>query len=106
MTTKNRMLPQLLFLNQARHFSGPLSCCAAALVLGIATVAGCSGSSSGSGGGTNPPAQHAATPTIATTATQNSAVIVTLSDATSRATIYYTIDGTTPTTTSPQYLAP
>ena len=106
MIRKNGKLPQLPFLKQARHFSGTLSCCAAALVLGIATVAGCSGNSSGSGGGTQPPAQHAATPTIATTAAQNGAVIVTLGDATSGATIYYTIDGTTPATTSPQYLAP
>jgi beta-glucanase (GH16 family) len=102
MTMKNRKLPSL---NQARYLSATLSCCAAALVLGVATIAGCSGSSN-SVGCACPVQQTAATPTIATTPAQNSAVIVTLSDATSGATIYYTIDGTIPTTTSPQYLAP
>jgi beta-glucanase (GH16 family) len=68
-------------------------------------LCGCGGGSNG-GGTTTPPEQKAATPTIATQPAQNNAVIVSLSDTTSGATIYYTLDGTTPTSGSPIYEAP
>jgi beta-glucanase (GH16 family) len=77
----------------------------AGVTLAVPNVAGCSGSSAGSGTGL-PPEQSAATPTIATTAAQNGAVIVTLTDTTSGATLYYTIDGSAPTPSSPKYYAP
>ena len=51
-------------------------------------------------------ARTAATPTFTTLAAQNGAVILTLQDATSGAKIYYTTDGSTPTTSSAQYFAP
>ena len=89
---------------KAVHFSAMLSLCSAALALGIA-VSGCSGSSS-SGESTPPPNQSTAIPSIAVTAVQNGAVVVALIDSTSGATIYYTTDGTTPTTSSPKYFAP
>lgn len=47
-----------------------------------------------------------ATPTFSTAAAQNGAEILTLKDTTSGAKIYYTTDGTTPTTSSIQYFAP
>jgi beta-glucanase (GH16 family) len=77
------------------------------LLLAGSLLCGCGGGS-GSGGGTTttPPAQQAATPAITTTAAQNGAVIVTLADSTNGATIYYTLDGTTPTTTSQIFQAP
>jgi len=58
-----------------------------------------------------PPTQTAAAaPTIATSSTgngaQGGAVIASLNSTTSGATIYYTLDGTTPTTSSQQYEAP
>jgi beta-glucanase (GH16 family) len=63
----------------------------------------------GGGGGTTttgPTQPTAATPTISTTAAQNGAEVVTLASSTSGATVYYTIDGTTPTASSIQYIAP
>jgi len=87
----------------ATHLSSKMFLCALAVGVGFPAVAGCSGSGNG---GTVPPEQTAATPTISTTTAQNSAVIVTLSDSTSGTKLYYTLDGSTPTETSPQYLAP
>ena len=76
-----------------------------ALCVSAVLLAGC-----GCGGGTNTVTTvQAAAPTIsaATTAnTQNGAQMVTLATTTSGATIYYTIDGTTPTTSSIVYEAP
>ncbi|HWE84515.1 MAG TPA: family 16 glycosylhydrolase [Terracidiphilus sp.] len=55
---------------------------------------------------TTPPEQPAATPTISTAPAQNGAVLVTLADSTAGATIYYTLDGSTPTNQSVLYEAP
>ncbi|HEV2279539.1 MAG TPA: family 16 glycosylhydrolase [Acidobacteriaceae bacterium] len=76
-------------------------------ILAVAMAAGC-GAVSGNisalpekaGGRT------AATPSFSTVAAQNGAVILTLNDSTSGAKIYYTTDGSTPTTSSIRYLAP
>lgn len=50
--------------------------------------------------------QSASVPVIWTTPAQNGAVIVKIEDASAGATIYYTLDGTTPTTSSQRYEAP
>lgn len=62
----------------------------------------------GGGGGTSvtPPEQPAATPTVSTSPAQNGAVVVTLADATAGTTIYYTLDGSAPTSQSQIYEAP
>jgi beta-glucanase (GH16 family) len=87
-----------------------VSLCAAMLSLAIVAPSGCGG---GGGGGTvcplsgcGPVQAQVATPTITTTNAENGAVIATLADSTSGATIYYTVDGSTPTSSSTQYLAP
>lgn len=76
------------------------------MAVAIVLIAGCGGGSSNNGGSTPPPNQSAATPAIATSPAQNGAVIVTLSDSSSGAVIHYTTDGSTPTSSSPQYFAP
>jgi len=81
-----------------------------ALVLTGFLICACGGggTSTAGGGGTNPAPtpQSAAAPTITTADAQNGALVVTLADATSGAKIYYTLDGSTPSTTSQQYQAP
>jgi beta-glucanase (GH16 family) len=73
---------------------------AAALLLPV----GCaSGGGPSSGSSSNP---QTAAPTISTTAAQNGAVIVALATITPGAAIYYTVDGSTPTTSSTIYEAP
>jgi beta-glucanase (GH16 family) len=79
----------------------------AALFLASALVCGCGGGGGGSttgGGGTT--TTPAAAPTIAATAALGGAQIVSLADTTASATIYYTLDGTAPTTASQVYHAP
>jgi beta-glucanase (GH16 family) len=75
-------------------------------ILSAALLCGCGGGGNASTGPTPNPTPTAATPTVTTTAAQNGAVIATLATATSGATIYYTLDGSTPTTSSPIYEAP
>jgi beta-glucanase (GH16 family) len=72
------------------------------ILLSNALMIGCGGGNSGGGGG----GSTAQSPTISTTAAQNGAVIASLASATSGATIYYTVDGITPSTSSQQYQAP
>ncbi len=72
-------------------------------------VAGCGSGNGSTGTGTGTTTPQAAAPTISTSTSngaQNGAVIVSLASATSGATIYYTIDGSTPTMSSTQYIAP
>jgi beta-glucanase (GH16 family) len=75
------------------------------LLASLQTMSACGGASSSTGGGGGSTAQ-VATPTITATAAQNGAQVVSLSDGTSGATIYYTLDGTTPSASSTRYLAP
>src|ERR1700686_2979833 len=75
----------------------------AAIVLSGALMCGCGGAS---GTSSTPTQTQAAAPTISTSAAQNGAVIVSLATTTSGATIYYTVDGTTPNASSQQYFAP
>lgn len=78
-----------------------------ALVLASALICGCGGGNGSTGTGTGAaPATQAAAPTITTTSAQNGAVIATLASTTAGATIYYTLDGTTPTNASQIYQAP
>lgn len=75
-----------------------------ALAAGILLSAGCGGAVSAQGSSSNQPS--AAAPTIATTPALNGAVVVTLSSPAPGATIYYTVDGSAPTTSSQIYEAP
>ena len=66
---------------------------------------GCGGSGYGGGGGGGGSAPAAA-PAVSTKAAQNGAVIASLASTTAGAIVYYTVDGSTPTTASQKYQAP
>ena len=78
----------------------------AAAVVSIALLCGCGGSASG---GTGPAQTQTAAPNISTFSSvtlQNGAVLVALGSTTPGSLLYYTLDGSTPTTGSTRYLAP
>jgi beta-glucanase (GH16 family) len=77
----------------------------AMLLLSTIWMLGCGGSSSGNHGGGGVE-NSVSPPTVTTTNAQNGAVIVSLSSATAGAAIFYTVDGSAPTASSLQYLAP
>lgn len=72
-----------------------------ATLLGLLPGCGGSGSNGGRGSKSSTPP-----PTISTKAAQNSALIVSLSSATQGASIYYSVDGSTPTASSQPYESP
>ncbi len=79
------------------------------MVLSSALLCGCGGAASGGGGGGSTTQTQTAAPTIFTftnTALQNGALMVSLGYTTPGSVIYYTVDGTTPTTASQQSIAP
>jgi beta-glucanase (GH16 family) len=76
-----------------------------ATILAGVLLCGCGGGSSAPSGTTSAQTQTAA-PAISTTASQNGAVVVSLATTAAGATIYYTVDGSTPSASSPQYFAP
>ena len=84
----------------------------AAILVCSALTCGCGGGSGGnSDDGAGGGATQTAEPTISTSATgqtgaQNGALIVNLASSTAGAAIYYTVDGSMPTTSSEQYQAP
>jgi len=77
----------------------------ASLLISSALLGGCGGGTTGDGGeggGGN----SVSPPAIFSADAQNGAVIISMSPATQGSTIYYTVDGSTPTTGSVRYLAP
>jgi beta-glucanase (GH16 family) len=81
---------------------------AGAAMLAMMTLSGAllCGCGNGASGATPPTQAQVAAPTITTSAAQNGAVIVSLASGTAGAAINYTVDGTTPGTSSQQYQAP
>jgi beta-glucanase (GH16 family) len=75
-----------------------------ALVLAGALMCGCGGS--GTPSGSTSTATPPAAPVFSTANAQNGAVLVTLAPGASGAVVYYTVDGSTPTTASQAYQAP
>ena len=80
-------------------------CVPFSVMAGALLFAGCGSSSTGSST-TSVNRQPAAAPTLTTAAALNGAQIVSLTTATAGASIYYTVDGSTPATSSQIYEAP
>jgi beta-glucanase (GH16 family) len=80
----------------------------ASFLLSGALICGCGGGGSANGVTTPPPttATPAATPSMFSGDAQDGAVVVRLAGSTPGSTIYYTVDGTTPTVSSQIYQAP
>ena len=89
------------------EYSGPITVSTTETLQAIAVATGETNSAVASATYTITPPATVATPTFSPAAgAYSSAQSVTISDATSGATIYYTTDGTTPTTASTEYSGP
>ena len=79
----------------------------ALLLMSSMSSLGCSGATStATSAPVITPAMQVATPSFNLSSAQNGAVILSISDLTPNAAIFYTVDGSTPAATSVQYLAP
>lgn len=76
------------------------------LALSLAVSVSCGAGGGGAGGGSQDDTTTVATPLFSTTAAQNGAVILAMSSTTTGAAVHYTIDGSTPTASSPTYQTP
>src|SRR5215469_16128788 len=76
------------------------------VLLILVFLAGCGGSSSTTAPPPPPPPPPAAAPTFWPPAGTYSPTQITLADATANSNIYYTIDGSTPTTSTSKYTSP
>lgn len=88
-----------------RFLPAALILCILGFASAVVIFAECRGGRFRAGGGMSLE-QPVATPAISTAAAQNGAVIVTLTDSTPGAVIYYTTDGSAPTATSIRYFGP
>ncbi len=88
-------------------YSGPISVAATETINAIAVASGYANSSVGSAAYTITASTATATPVLSlASGTYNVSPVVTITDATSGAKIYYTVNGTTPTTSSTLYSTP
>ncbi len=98
MVTVKVLMLTLAALNSIRRTKMAYATLASAFI-----VCGCGGTSSASA---SPAAQAVQAPTLTTASARNGAVIVSLSDAIAGASVYYTVDSSTPTAASQLYEAP
>ena len=88
-------------------YSGPITVSSTETIEAIAVASGCSNSAVGTATYTISTTPPAATPSFSPAAgTYTSAQTVTISDATTGSTVYYTTNGNTPTTSSTVYTGP
>ena len=98
---------EVVAFNKYQRASGVFLSLFTLLCISVFAALGCSGSASNTVSSSGlPPTEQVVAPVFTITPEQNGAVLITLSDSAANANIYYSLDGSTPTSASPQYIAP
>jgi len=98
---------EVVAFNKYQRASGVFLSLFTLLWIRVFAALGCSGSASNTVSSSGlPPTEQVVAPVFTITPEQNGAVLITLSDSAANANIYYSLDGSTPTSASPQYIAP